>query len=291
MKLYYGSRGDSVRQLQSTLNSKGYSLDVDGVFGSKTLAAVRDYQSRNNLAVDGIVGTQTYGKLYAPEQPKSGSSILGVSSELQDKLKTPYTPSEQVKSAERAYEAAKNAPAPSMPSRTGLDAAYEAVLNQQPFSYRAQSDPRYAQYVSLYRQLSGQAMEDVAGQAAALTGGYGSTYSQSLGAAAYQEAMQGLSGALQGLYDDAYQRYTDDAARLSQNYQMQKQQYEDDYRRYESEQGARRDAIDEARTQLQSAESLSYQEYEKLLSYYWQLAKAQNSDYRWQREYAMQLGG
>jgi peptidoglycan hydrolase-like protein with peptidoglycan-binding domain len=38
-------------------------LDVDGIFGPKTEAAVRDFQHNENLAVDGIVGKQTWTAL------------------------------------------------------------------------------------------------------------------------------------------------------------------------------------------------------------------------------------
>ena len=37
----YGSQGSAVRQLQSELNKRGYSLDEDGIFGKKTRSAAR----------------------------------------------------------------------------------------------------------------------------------------------------------------------------------------------------------------------------------------------------------
>ena len=52
----YGSQGSDVTELQKLLNNNGYSLDVDGIFGDNTQAAVKDYQQKNNLDVDGIVG-------------------------------------------------------------------------------------------------------------------------------------------------------------------------------------------------------------------------------------------
>lgn len=61
----YGSQGDAVRQLQSELNRHGYQLDEDGVFGKKTRAAVRDYQKKNSLRLDGIAGDETWGSLLA----------------------------------------------------------------------------------------------------------------------------------------------------------------------------------------------------------------------------------
>lgn len=47
--VYYGSYGETVKQLQQALNQVGYSLDVDGGFGEKTRAAVLDYQRKNGL--------------------------------------------------------------------------------------------------------------------------------------------------------------------------------------------------------------------------------------------------
>lgn len=58
-----GSRGDDVRYLQDLLNHFGYHLVVDGIFGSRTEAAVREFQRSYNLSVDGIVGSQTWSTL------------------------------------------------------------------------------------------------------------------------------------------------------------------------------------------------------------------------------------
>ena len=63
--LRYGSRGDAVKILQEKLNAKGYSSgNVDGIFGTKTRAAVISFQKANGLGVDGIVGKLTWAKLY-----------------------------------------------------------------------------------------------------------------------------------------------------------------------------------------------------------------------------------
>lgn len=58
-----GARGEAVRQLQNSLNASGASLNVDGVFGPATTRAVRSYQSKKGLAVDGIVGARTRAAL------------------------------------------------------------------------------------------------------------------------------------------------------------------------------------------------------------------------------------
>lgn len=60
----YGSRGDAVRKLQELLNALGYDCgSVDGIFGSKTKAAVLAFQKANGLGMDGIVGPLTWAKL------------------------------------------------------------------------------------------------------------------------------------------------------------------------------------------------------------------------------------
>ena len=71
----YGSTGSAVSKLQTVLNEHGYDLAVDGIFGVKTQAAVRDYQQRNGLKLDGIAGPETWGSLLAqPTAPVSGGS-------------------------------------------------------------------------------------------------------------------------------------------------------------------------------------------------------------------------
>lgn len=56
----YGSTGDEVKQIQTKLKRWGYYTgNVDGIYGSKTVAAVRYFQSKNGLSVDGIAGAKT----------------------------------------------------------------------------------------------------------------------------------------------------------------------------------------------------------------------------------------
>ena len=55
-----GSRGDAVRAAQSQLNEGDAGLQVDGIFGPRTAQAVRSFQQRHRLTVDGIVGVGTW---------------------------------------------------------------------------------------------------------------------------------------------------------------------------------------------------------------------------------------
>lgn len=66
-ELQKGSEGETVKVLQRILKSMGYDLGsnnpYDGDFGPKTDVAVRSYQKKYNLTVDGIVGAKTWGKI------------------------------------------------------------------------------------------------------------------------------------------------------------------------------------------------------------------------------------
>lgn len=61
--LRIGSRGDSVKRLQQLLVKAGYNVSVDGIFGNGTEDVVQDFQKKNNLTADGIVGKITWTKL------------------------------------------------------------------------------------------------------------------------------------------------------------------------------------------------------------------------------------
>lgn len=63
-----GNRNSSVTALQKSLKSRGYKITVDGIFGSATEKAVREFQRAVGLKVDGIAGKNTFAKLQ--ENPK-----------------------------------------------------------------------------------------------------------------------------------------------------------------------------------------------------------------------------
>ena len=72
--LRYGSTGGTVTEVQRRLKAWGYYTGaVDGIYGSKTVAAVKYFQSKNGLAVDGIAGSLTLAKI-GVSVPTSGTS-------------------------------------------------------------------------------------------------------------------------------------------------------------------------------------------------------------------------
>lgn len=71
----YGSRGTEVRTIQEKLKRWGYySGSVDGIYGSQTVSAVKKFQKKNGLTVDGIAGTQTLKAMGITSSSSSSSS-------------------------------------------------------------------------------------------------------------------------------------------------------------------------------------------------------------------------
>ena len=74
-----GSRGSEVRNIQSRLKAWGYyDGSVDGIYGSRTQSAVRKFQKKHGLRVDGIAGPATLAAIGLPTGG-SGGSVYGYS--------------------------------------------------------------------------------------------------------------------------------------------------------------------------------------------------------------------
>lgn len=74
MTLSRGSTGENVMELQQTLKDKGYSLSVDGIYGSETVQAVKNFQKDTSLKQDGIAGEKTLQALGIKSEV-SGSDV------------------------------------------------------------------------------------------------------------------------------------------------------------------------------------------------------------------------
>lgn len=69
----YGSRGSEVTQIQTKLKRWGYYTgNVDGIYGSRTVQAVKYFQRKNGISVDGIAGPQTLSAMGIQSSSNSG---------------------------------------------------------------------------------------------------------------------------------------------------------------------------------------------------------------------------
>ena len=109
---------------------------------------------------------------------------------------------------------------------------YNKIVSREPFKYDPMSDSLYGQYREQYAQMGRMAMRDSMGKAAALTGGYGSSYAQKVGQQEYDEYLQKLGEVMPELYAAAYQRYKDQGDALESQYQRLTKLERDEYDRY-----------------------------------------------------------
>lgn len=79
----YGSRGSEVTQIQTKLKRWGYYKgNIDGIYGSQTLEAVKYFQRKNGLTVDGIAGPATLKAMGIYSSSSSSSSSSSNSSNV-----------------------------------------------------------------------------------------------------------------------------------------------------------------------------------------------------------------
>ena len=109
---------------------------------------------------------------------------------------------------------------------------YNQIVSREAFKYDPMSDSLYGQYREQYTRMGRMAMMDSMGKAAALTGGYGSSYAQKVGQQEYDEYLQKLGQVMPELYAAAYQRYKDQGETLESRYQTLRGLEGQEYDRY-----------------------------------------------------------
>lgn len=215
-----GSRGSDVEELQRLLKQNGYSLAEDGIFGSDTQAAVRDYQRKNGLSIDGIVGVNTWNSLLGGS---GGASSLNPTTNSTANWLADYEGNRPTYSQSQAVTDAANILAQYEKNKPGayqsnysaqIQGILDQIMNREKFTYDFNADPIYQQYADRYQQQGKLAMMDAMGQAAALTGGYGSSYGQQVGQQTYQGYLQGMNDIIPELRDAAYQMYRDEGDQM-----------------------------------------------------------------------------
>ena len=119
--------------------------------------------------------------------------------------------------------------------QTQLDDALNKILNREKFSYDLNGDALYQQYKDQYTLQGQQAMMDTMGQAAALTGGYGNSYAQTVGQQTYQGYMQQLNDKIPELYQLALDQYNREGEDLYNQYALHADRENKEYSRYQDQ--------------------------------------------------------
>ena len=282
----YGSKGSSVTELQKLLNQNGYNLSVDGDFGTKTQAAVKDYQQKNNLSVDGIVGANTWGALTKASSGSTGNTATAETKAPSFEYK-PYAPSDTVAQAEALLQQqlAQKPGEYQSAWQTQLNDIINQIQNREKFSYDLNGDALYQQYKDQYTTQGKLAMMDAMGQAAAMTGGYGNSYAQTAGQQAYQGYLQQLNERVPELYQLALNQYNAEGDDMYNRASLLAGMEEQDYGRY-------RDSMSDYYTELDRlTEDSRYKaedEYGKWAdeqSFGYQQYRDQVGDEQWQAQF------
>jgi hypothetical protein len=113
-----------------------------------------------------------------------------------------------------------------------IDSILNSILNREAFSYDMDNDQLYQQYKDQYIREGQLAMRDTMGSAAALTGGYGSTYATTAASQAYDSYLQQLNDKVPELYQLAYQTYQDQGSELYNQLSALENLDNIDYNRY-----------------------------------------------------------
>ncbi len=286
--LSYGSYGENVKKLQTALNNAGYDLEVDGGFGAKTKAAVVDYQTKNSLRVDGVVGNETWGSLAnnrqaavaAPAPQTSAGVLSGVSQETADalaRLEQGAVPSAETETARAALDSVSAAqPRDFVSDESGeLRRLYEKIAGRKAFSYDPGKDALFGQYADEYVRQGKQAMADTVGKAASLTGGYASSYGQTAGQEAYQTYLQQLYDLIPKLSEQAQSRYDSEGKSLYDRYQLLQDEDKAAYDRWRDTVSDWKSQHDAAYKDYDSARAQDAEGYKLLLNYYADKASAE----------------
>lgn len=294
-QLSYGSQGNDVTELQKLLNQNGYTLDTDGIFGDKTKEAVQDYQKKNNLDVDGIVGTNTWGAL---TKANTGATTTQAPTTNTGFQYDAYQESDAVKQAQALLQQ-------QMASKPGayqsqwqgqLNDTINSILNRDKFSYNLNEDALYQQYADQYINQGRMAMMDTMGQAAALTGGYGNSYAQTVGQQAYQGHLQQLNDIIPELYQMALNQYQLEGQALNDQFAILGAQEQQDYGRYRDAVGDWGAELDRLQNQYNAerdydygkwtdGRDFGYGQYIDDRNYTYQQGRDQVTDSQWQKEF------
>lgn len=148
-----------------------------------------------------------------------------------------------------------------------MDALMERLQNRQ-FRYAQSEDPLYRQYAARYQQQARQGMQDTMGQAAALTGGYGSSYATTAAQQAYANTMNGMNDKALELYQLAKDRYDTEGSEMRANLSAMGQMEDRNRTMYDSDRAEYHQRLND----LRAGQQTEYQRWADQLAQY-------NTDY------------
>lgn len=155
-----------------------------------------------------------------------------------------------------------------------LDEIMGKILGREEFKYDLNGDALYQQYKDQYTRNGQMAMMDTMGQAAALTGGYGNSYAQTVGQQTYNGYLQQLNDRIPELYQLALDKYRMEGDALMDQYALIGARDDQDYGRY-------RDGLSDYYQQM----GLITDVYRDERNFGYGVDRDQEADRQWQAEF------
>ena len=219
----------STTKSTSASKQQGGSTSVTQQTGGSTsqTQSTQNTHSVTNTSSVGGSSSESTGKSWA------SGTISDRTQANYDKATETYAPSASVQSAyDRLQETLTGKPSFNSQYEASLNGLYQQIMNRPQFNYDFNADKMYGIYRDQYTAAGRQAMEDTMGQAAAMTGGYGSSYGQSVGQQTYQGYMQQLNSIIPTLRDQARAEYEAEGQRQQNLYALTSDAYQREYGRY-----------------------------------------------------------
>lgn len=166
--------------------------------------------------------------------------------------------------------------------QTQLNDVIGKILNREKFSYDLNGDALYQQMADEYSRRGNLAMMDTMGQAAAMTGGFGNSYAQSVGQQAYQAHLQELNEVIPEIYKMQLDKYNMEGQDLYNQYAMLGAEDDREYGQYRDEVAdwlAERDYLAD---RYDSERNFDYGKYADDRDFGYGVYRDSMSDYQWQ---------
>lgn len=240
MRLKHSGTEEDKRLIDDRLTIPAYQKADNGsnmvAFGQETQKQSEDNSNRTKPNLPPLPNTQ-------PNPGPSASSSSTANLPKQEPYTynpfsyDPYAESEAVRQANALLQQHMNNRPGAYQNqwKAQIDDYLNQIENREDFSYNFNEDALYNQYKDQYIRQGQMAMMDTAGQAAALTGGYGNSYAQNVGQQAYNQHLTQLNNIIPELQQQAYGRYMDEGQRLQDMYNMYMGMENQDYGRYQDD--------------------------------------------------------
>lgn len=167
-----------------------------------------------------------------------------------------------------------------------LDDTLKKIQSRQPFTYNVNGDALYQSYKDKFVRQGQQAMQDTMGQAAGLTGGFGSSYSQNAGQQAYNAYLQNLGDVVPELYEIARSRYDQEGADMLNMYGILSDKEAQDYGRWQDAMSAWQGERDYLAGLYDSERSYDYGRWSDDRDFGYAQYRDEVADKQWEKQFA-----